>query len=44
MRFEDVSGLVNRMIARADHLQREHNVLGFPYAVLKKYGDDDGGR
>ena len=44
MSFEGLSGLVNRFIARADHLQREHDVLGFPYAVLKKYGDDDGGR
>ena len=32
------------MIARADRLQREHDVLGFPYAVVKKYGDDSGGR
>ena len=44
MSFEGLSGLVNRMIARADRLQREHDVLGFPYAVVKKYGDDDGGR
>jgi membrane protein len=40
----NVSGLVNRIIAWADRLQREHDVLGFPYAVVKKYGDDDGGR
>ncbi|HEY7429978.1 MAG TPA: YhjD/YihY/BrkB family envelope integrity protein [Streptosporangiaceae bacterium] len=39
-----VSGRVNRVIARADRLQREHGVLGFPYAVIKKYGDDAGGR
>jgi membrane protein len=44
MSFEGLSGLVNRMIAGADRLQREHDVLGFPYAVVKKYGDDDGGR
>jgi len=25
-------------------VQRRHGVLGFPYAVVKKYGDDDGGR
>ena len=39
-----LSGLVNRIIAWADRLQREHGVLGFPYAVVKKYGDDEGGR
>jgi hypothetical protein len=38
------SGLVNRIIAWADGLQREHGVLGFPDAVVKKYGDDAGGR
>src|SRR5690348_5795591 len=35
---------VNRVIAWADRLQRKHSVLGFPYAVVKKYGDDAGGR
>src|SRR5213596_185312 len=39
-----LSGLVNRIVAWADRLQREHVVLGFPYAVVKKYGDDAGGR
>jgi membrane protein len=39
-----VSGLMNRILAWADRLQREHGVLGFPYAVVKKYGDDAGGR
>jgi membrane protein len=39
-----LSGLVNRILAWADRLQREHDVLGFPYAVVKKYGDDAGGR
>ena len=28
----------------ADRLQRKHGALGFPYAVVKKYGDDEGGR
>jgi uncharacterized BrkB/YihY/UPF0761 family membrane protein len=41
---DGLSGLVNRIIAWADHLQRKHGVLGFPYAVVKKYGDDEGGR
>jgi membrane protein len=44
MSFEGLSGLVNRIIAWADCMQREHGVLGFPYAVVKKYGDDEGGR
>ncbi len=35
---------MNRVIAWADGLQRRHGVLGFPYAVMKKYGDDGGGR
>jgi membrane protein len=44
MSFIGLSGLVNRIIAWADRLQRKHGVLGFPYAVVKKYGDDAGGR
>jgi membrane protein len=44
MSAEGPSGLVNRIIAWADGLQRRHGVLGFPYAVVKKYGDDAGGR
>ncbi len=39
-----LSGLMNRIIAWADRLQRKHDVLGIPYAVVKKYGDDEGGR
>jgi uncharacterized BrkB/YihY/UPF0761 family membrane protein len=44
MNVDGLSGLVNRVIAWADRMQREHGVLGFPYAVIKKYGDDEGGR
>src|SRR3954447_5405202 len=44
MSLDGLSGLVNRIIAWADRLQREHGVLGFPYAVVRKYGDDAGGR
>ena len=44
MSLEGFSGLVNQVIAWADRLQRRHGVLGFPYAVVKKYGDDAGGR
>ena len=42
--FEGFERLVNRIIAWADRLQRKHGALGFPYAVVKKYGDDEGGR
>ncbi|MCW2908262.1 MAG: putative ribonuclease, partial [Actinomycetia bacterium] len=42
--FESLSARVNRIIAWADGVQRRHGSLGFPYAVIKKYGDDDGGR
>jgi uncharacterized BrkB/YihY/UPF0761 family membrane protein len=44
MNFASLGALVNRVIAWADGVQRRHSVLGFPYAVIKKYGDDDGGR
>jgi membrane protein len=44
MRFEGFGGRVNRVIAWADRLQRRHGVLGFAYAVVKKYSDDEGGR
>ena len=45
MRFvESLTARVNGIIAWADRVQRQHGLLGFPYAVIKKYGDDDGGR
>ena len=44
MTVQGLTARVNRVIAWADRLQRRHGVLGFPYAVVKKYGDDDGGR
>jgi uncharacterized BrkB/YihY/UPF0761 family membrane protein len=44
MSMEGPSGLVSRIFAWADRLQRRHSVLGFPYAVVKKYLDDGGGR
>src|SRR5947209_14735478 len=44
MRLGGLSDLVGRVIGWADRLQRGHGVLGFPYAVVKKYGDDEGGR
>ena len=42
--FERLSARVNRIVGWADRVQRRHGLLGFPYAVIKKYGDDDGGR
>jgi membrane protein len=44
MNFASLGALVSRVIAWADRVQQRHGVLGFPYAVIKKYGDDDGGR
>jgi hypothetical protein len=41
---ERLTALPNRVIAWMDALQRRHGALGFPYAVIKKFGDDDGGR
>jgi uncharacterized BrkB/YihY/UPF0761 family membrane protein len=37
-------GLVERVVAWVDSTQRRHSVLGFPYAVVKKYGDDAAGK
>jgi membrane protein len=38
------SGIAERLLAWMDELQQRHGVLGFSYAVLKKYLDDGGGR
>jgi len=32
------------LLAWVDALQRRHVVLGFPFAVIRKYGDDGGWR
>ena len=39
-----IGGLVTAVRDWADGVQRRHTVFGFPYAVVKKYGDDEGGR
>jgi len=39
-----VGDLVARLLAWADGFQRRHSLFGYPYAVIKKYGDDAGGR
>src|SRR5580704_9830908 len=44
MSLTGLTAWVNRVIAWADRLQRRYAVLGFPYAVVKKYSDDEGGR
>ncbi|HEY5668201.1 MAG TPA: YhjD/YihY/BrkB family envelope integrity protein [Candidatus Saccharimonadales bacterium] len=33
---------VTQTIKRLDRTQQKHRVLSFPYAVIKKYGDDNG--
>jgi membrane protein len=38
------STATGRLVTWADQVQRKHRVLAFPYAVVKKFGDDDGGR
>ena len=35
--------LIQRNIRKIDRFQRAHPFFGFPYAVIKKYGDDQGG-
>jgi len=34
---------MERGLKKLDRFQRKHPVLGFPYAVVKKYGQDQGG-
>lgn len=40
----DGPSFVDRVRDRVDALQQRHAVLGFPVAVVKKYGDDGGAR
>lgn len=39
-----IGGVINAVRDWADDFQRRHTIVGFPYAVVKKYGDDEGGR
>jgi len=41
---EDTGSRVEQGRSWADALQRRHRGLGFPYAVIRKYSDDDGAR
>lgn len=36
--------LIEHAVAWADRIQRNHSLVGFPYAVVKKYGDDAAGK
>jgi YihY family inner membrane protein len=35
---------IERLLGAIDRFQQRHGVLGFPFGVVKKYGDDQGGR
>ena len=35
--------IATRLLERVDRLQQKHHALSFPYAVIKKYGDDEAG-
>jgi YihY family inner membrane protein len=35
---------IEGLLRAADRLQQRHSVLGFPVGVLKKFGDDEGGK
>lgn len=35
---------IERLLGAIDRFQQRHSVLGFPFGVVKKYGDDQGGR
>ncbi|HEV2894942.1 MAG TPA: YhjD/YihY/BrkB family envelope integrity protein, partial [Actinomycetota bacterium] len=35
---------IERLLGAIDRFQQRHSVLGFPFGVVKKYGDDLGGR
>jgi YihY family inner membrane protein len=35
---------IERLLRAIDRLQQRHSVLGFPFGVVKKYGDDQGGK
>jgi YihY family inner membrane protein len=35
---------IERLLRAIDRFQQRHGVLGFPYGVIKKYGDDQAGK
>jgi YihY family inner membrane protein len=34
---------IQKLVGKVDRFQQKHAFLGFPYAVIKKFGDDSGG-
>src|SRR6185503_15049163 len=34
---------IDRIVQSIDRWQQKHHIISFPYAVIKKYGDDNGG-
>ena len=42
-RYNEVVNFIQKTIHRFDRYQQKHAWAGFPYAVIKKYGDDTGG-
>lgn len=38
-----VGNFIQRLLQRIDDWQQRHHAAGFPYAVVKKYGDDQAG-
>ena len=43
-RWEGWVKRIERLLRAIDRFQQRHSVLGFPFGVVKKYGDDRGGR
>src|SRR5207302_5763236 len=39
----DATGELKTWVARVDRFQRSHTWTAFPYAVVKKFGDDEAG-
>jgi YihY family inner membrane protein len=42
-RAKGLPGRMERVIRRMDRFQQEHGVLGFPFAVFQKFGNDQAG-
>ena len=38
-----VVALIDDAVDRIDGVQRRHGLLAFPFAVFKRYGEDNGG-
>jgi len=42
--WKRLGGIIPSLLAWADGFQRRHGLFGYVYGVIKKYGDDQGGR